>query len=152
GAVEMARAMRRDGEIHVRPLRVAVLWNGDLEWGQLVTVPKPIVLGPGPDALAPLPQRVTHADSFTVLNGDAEGYTLHPSPEMGGAISVRGDRKRLRDLQSRQRVRLGDHDFGIVTIGPLAVFFQQTTDVPKTVRQHSNLDLPLIGSQGLAAF
>jgi hypothetical protein len=121
-----------------RALRVALLWNGTIQAEETLLSRRPVVLGRGAGALCELPENVSSEDRIQLLVPSGSGYTLKLKPFMSGDVWVAGARRNVRDLaMSNPDLALGPDDFGVVTIGPVAVFFQYV----RPARQPS----PMIG-------
>jgi hypothetical protein len=107
-----------------RKLRIALIWNGALQMETTVDKPQPIVAGSGSKAMLPLPSDVA-ANELTLLSPQGNGYRVNLSSDMGGAIWRSGVREEVRALaQHGPGVDLGPDDYGILTVGTVAFFFQ----------------------------
>jgi hypothetical protein len=106
-----------------RQLRVAMLWNGTLLKEQLYAEPTKVTLGTEAGADFPLPENAVAEDVVTLFAQDGDGYTLQPHPRFGGFVFLNGERSAAQELRSP--VRLGPEDYGVLTLGSVAIFFQQ---------------------------
>ncbi|HEY8432599.1 MAG TPA: hypothetical protein VIL20_29715, partial [Sandaracinaceae bacterium] len=106
-----------------RHLRVALVFGGAIEADEIVATPRPIVLGSQHDALLPLPADTVPDDRLEVLRPAGQSYELVLHPAIGGSVWIGGQRKEVRDLRGQQVV-LGPDDYGVLTVGRVAVFFQ----------------------------
>src|SRR5687767_4769456 len=127
-----------------RPLRVALVWNAALQGEETLERPQTVKLGYGKDALFPIPEGVVPDDQLTLLEPSGQGYRLRLSPQLGGELWVGGVRKEVRRLaREGAHVPLGPDDYGVVTVGTVAVFFQH-------VRAARKLPHALIATDGAA--
>lgn len=133
-----------------RPLRVALLWNGALQAEEVLRDGRELKLGNGRDALFALPEGVIDDDELTVLKPDAMGYALQPHRALGGFVSVSGERYDAASL--REPHRLGPQDFGVVTLGSVALFFQYARPQPKTLPAKLERDFSVLACFGLSLF
>lgn len=132
-----------------RHLRVAMLWNGTLHQEQLYTEPKKITLGTEGGADFPLPENAVAEDVISLFEADGDGYSLQPHPRFGGFVFLRGERSAAHELRSAARI--GPDDYGVLTLGSVAIFFQLVRAQhapPGKVRR----DPALVASFGLSAF
>ncbi len=108
-----------------RQLRVALVFGGTIEAEEVLQRPKPVVLGAHEDALLPLPAGNVDGDRLEVLRPASQGYQLLFHPAMGGSVWVGGTRNEVAELRSSgQPVLLGPDDYGVLTAGRIAIFFQ----------------------------
>jgi hypothetical protein len=107
-----------------RKLRVALVWNGALQMETTIDTPRAIVAGNHRDALLPLPTDAPVND-VTLLTPVGNGYKLNLSPDLGGAVWRGGMREDVSALRSTgDAIALGPDDYGVVTLGQVAFFFQ----------------------------
>lgn len=132
------------------PLRVALLWNGALQAEQLLSSPRAVTLGAGPHALFALPEGVSSETELTLLAPDGGAFALQPTAGLGGFISIAGERQQASALSAPQR--LGPSDYGVVTLGSVAVFFQHVQRAEAMTQAHGRRDGGLLGSLGLSIF
>jgi hypothetical protein len=132
-------------------LRVAMIWNGAILGEETLDVPRPVALG-GAAGIFPLPDGVSAADEVVVLEPSGQGYKLCLSPSMGGYAWIDGERTRLRDVTDTGALPLGPEDYGIVTVGPIAVFFQHVRAARRPARAPFLFDGALLASLGLSIF
>ena len=57
-------------------------------------------------------------------------YEVHLTAQMGGAVWLRGQRTEVSGLVN-QRVPIGPDDYGVVTLGGSAIFFQMVKEAPR---------------------
>lgn len=131
-----------------RQLRVALLWNGSVHAESVLRTPTEIVIGPEFGAHFLVPEDAM-AQNTTVLAPAAQGYRLKVAPGMSGAVWVQGVRTDVSQLGSE--VALGPDDYGIVTFGTLALFFQHVR-APAKPRGAFGLDTSIAASQALSIF
>jgi hypothetical protein len=107
-----------------RKLRDALVWNGALQMETTIDTPRAIVAGNRPDALLPLPTDAPVNDVM-LLSPVGNGYKLHLAPDLGGAVWRGGMREDVSALKSTgDAIALGPDDYGVVTLGQVAFFFQ----------------------------
>lgn len=106
-----------------RHLRVALIFGGTIEAEDVLRTPKPVVLGSHPDALLPLPAGTVEGDRLEVLHPTGQGYALKLHPAMGGSLWLGGARREVEALESAEVV-LGPDDYGVLTLGNIALFVQ----------------------------
>ena len=134
-----------------RPLRVALLWNGAVHQEELITEPCPVTLGTNGKTMFPLPEGViSDDDAFTLLAPDGPSYTLQPNPRLHGFVSLSGRRHDAHSLRDRQR--LGPNDYGVVTMGSVALFFQHVGATNNLRPTKDNVDPAVLACLGLSIF
>lgn len=107
-----------------RRLRIALVWNGAVQMETTIDKPQPIIAGNTPNALLPLPSDAPMND-IMLLTPRGNGYGLNLTGDIGGAVwrsGVRQDVSALRE--SGPQLELGPDDYGVITIGGVAFFFQ----------------------------
>jgi TonB family protein len=132
-----------------RKLRVAFVWNESIQHDLVRDEPEPVILGPEGDY--PLPEDVARAigsDSLTLLVPHGPGYALQVVPSLGGDVWINGQRQPVSTLGAS--VPLGPDDYGVVTIGSLAIFFQHVRAALAPPRRRTSVDLALVASVLLA--
>jgi len=132
-----------------RHLRVAFIWNGTLQAEETLEEPRPVILGTGADALYALPDTLP-VETMTVLEPSGTGYRLKMDSQLGGDVWVQGERRDVRELGIDQQ--LGPDDYGVVTIGPVALFFQHVRAAKKIPRVLMPIDPSVLASIGLSLF
>lgn len=133
-----------------RPLRVALLWNGALQAEQILSRPREVKLGSGRDALFALPQGVAEVADMTVLVPQGAGYALQPSPALGGFLCVDGQQQPAAALRAPQPI--GPGDYGVVTLGSVALFFQHVKPANLTAPARLDRDYAALACLGLSLF
>jgi len=132
-----------------RKLRVAFVWNESIQHDLVRDEPAPVTLGPEGDYS--LPEDVARAigsDSLTLLVPHGAGYALQVAPSLGGDVWVNGQRQPVSTLGAS--VPLGPDDYGVVTLGSLAIFFQHVRAAAAPPRRRASIDLALVASVLLA--
>lgn len=132
-----------------RQLRVAMLWNGTLHQERLYIEPAKITLGTEAGADFPLPENAVAEEEITLFEPDAGGHSLQPHARFGGFVFLNGSRRAAQEVPSA--VRLGPDDYGVLTLGSVAIFFQQVRAAeahPARIRR----DPALIASVGFSVF
>jgi TonB family protein len=137
-----------------RKLRLALLWNDEVVEERELDEPQPVVLGSGDGALFPLPEGVANDQALTVLEPHGEGYQLRPVAGAGGAVWQAGHRREMADMaRAGAAVPLGPADYGVITFGPVALFFQQVRAQRPMPRQFwGGVSASLVASMALSAF
>jgi hypothetical protein len=130
------------------PLRVAYLWNGALQGEELLSEPRAVKLG-GADAMFPLPEGVSEHHELTLLEPHGPGYALQVVPGLGGFVNIGGQRQEARGLRGAQA--LGPNDYGVVTLGEVALFFQHVHGAER-VRARLDRDTAVLACFGLSTF
>jgi hypothetical protein len=117
-----------------RQLRVALVFGGTIEAEELLRRPRPVVLGYGNDALLPLPTSLVEGDRLQLFQPSGAGYTLSLHPDMGGSLWLDGHRREAHEVRSLgPALPLGPDDFGVLTLGTIAIFFQMVKPGPGKV-------------------
>ncbi|MEM9075213.1 MAG: AgmX/PglI C-terminal domain-containing protein [Myxococcota bacterium] len=130
-----------------RPLRVALLWNETIQEDELLFEPGMVQLGPG--GMFPLPDEVA-VDPVTVLVPQGNGYALQANGKLGGDVWIGGQRQRVSQLQGN--IALGPSDYGVVTVGPVALFFQHVRGAAPAPRKMFDFDMSVVFAVLLSAF
>jgi hypothetical protein len=133
-----------------RPLRVALLWNGAIQAEEVLTEPRAITLGEGRDCLFALPEGLTAADSVTLLKPSNGRYAVQPNALWGGFVCIAGQRSDASAL--RTPAALGPNDYGVVTVGSLALFFQHVNAATKQRPESDFGDPAVLACLGLSIF
>jgi TonB family protein len=132
-----------------RKLRVALVWNGTVQQETTLDTPRPITAG-GKGALLPLP--VEGDGSLTLLAPSGHGYKLQLSESVGGAVWRGGAREDVAALRTQgPSLDLGPDDYGVLTIGTAAIFFQHVRAAKKPGFSLV-MDGTYVASQALSAF
>jgi len=144
--------MARKVPTNERHLRVAFVWNGTLQAEETLSTPGPVIVGTGANALFPLPDNVAF-EQFVLLEPVGAGYQLNITQGMGGDVWQAGERRSVQEAAGgRADVRLGPDDYGVVTIGSVAFFFQHVRAAPSAPRGFTGLDSGFVASIGLSLF
>jgi hypothetical protein len=133
-----------------RHLRVALLWNGTLHQEQLYSEPCEVTLGTQAGASFPLPDNVISEDVITLFEPDPSGFTYKPHPRFGGFVTLGGARAPAHDV--RTPVRLGPEDYGVLTLGSVAVFFQQVRAMENARPLKNRYDPAVLACMGFSIF
>ena len=132
-----------------RKLRVAFIWNEAIQEDVVLDQPEPVVLG-GPKGTFPLPSDVPGLGaSVPVLVPHGQGYALAPNAAFAGDVWLAGQRTPVSSFDGP--VPLGPDDYGVVTVGGVAVFFQHVVAALAPPRRSTRMDLALVASVLLAA-
>ncbi len=131
-----------------RPLRVALVWNETLQEDELLTTAEPVTLGA--KGTFPMPGGVTAAELVEVLTPAEGGLALKTGPALGGALFRGGTRHDVGDLSGT--VPLDPSDYGVVTFGPVALFFQFVRPVTPPPRSLGDVDVGTVAAVLLAFF
>jgi len=116
-----------------RRLRVALVFGGTIQAEETLDTPRDVTLGYLDTHVLPLPEGATSGDSLTVLSPTGNGsYRLLLQPSMGGSVWLGGQRRELAALRATgQPVELGPDDYGVITLGTAAFFFQMVKRSPR---------------------
>ena len=74
-----------------------------------------------------LPGGLTERERVTVLEPSGHGFRLRTeglTEHVGGTIWMGGERRDARELAAGGPIDLGPDDYGVLTLGPAAIFFQ----------------------------
>ncbi len=130
-----------------RPLRVALIWNEAIQEDELLVDPAPVTLGP--TGIFPLPDTVSDTD-ISVLLPQGNGYVLQTGGPIKGDVWINGKRRKIDQLQGP--IPIGPSDYGVVTLGPVALFFQHVRGAAAAPRRLMDFDLSVVFAVLLAAF
>jgi hypothetical protein len=133
-----------------RHLRVALLWQGELLDEQLLTTPREVSVGSAPGAMFVAPEGALQADKLTLLTPQSVGYALQSHPSVDGFVTLAGERRGLHELPAS--TSLGPDDYGVVTFGPVALFFQHVKPSRTALPSRTPRDTALMASLGLSFF
>ncbi|MBX3270614.1 MAG: AgmX/PglI C-terminal domain-containing protein [Sandaracinaceae bacterium] len=115
-----------------RRLRVALVFGGTIQREETLDKPRDVTLGYTDQHILPLPEGVTEDAELTLLSWDGTAYTVRLAPSLSGAVWVGGQRREVAALRALgQPVTLGPDDYGVVTMGGAAVFFQMVKRAPR---------------------
>lgn len=131
-----------------RHLRVALVWNETIQFEEQLATPQSVALGP--NGLFPMAEGIVPGDDVVVLEPAGGGYKLLASPHFGGSVWLSGERREVRELTGD--VTFGPEDYGVITIGPLALFFQHVRAAKPPPRVLFTLDAGVVASTGLVMF
>ncbi len=114
-----------------RRLRVALVFGGTIQAEHTLDKPRDVTLGYTDLDTLPLPEGVTSEDALTLLRWKGTTYELVLAPAMSGAVWIGGQRREAAALRAMGRpVELGPDDYGVLTMGSAAVFFQMVRRPP----------------------
>src|SRR5512139_974668 len=134
-----------------RALRVALVWNQCLLQEEELLELEPVGLGDG--FSFPIPDDVVENDSLPLLEPMGTGYGLRVSPAVGGSVWMRGERREVQSLGTAgASVPLGPDDYGVLTVGSVAVFFQSVKPAEPLPRAFFRPDPGVIAAFGLTFF
>lgn len=156
----MARSKR---QTLARPLRVALLWNGTLQREELYTEAQEVTLGTSGRASFVIPENAlpeagaAQAKDFAVFEPDADGLRLCPHPSFGGFVFLGGARRAASELgraasERGASVRLGSEDYGVLTVGAVALFFQVVPAAQHPRPARRRWDGAVLASLGFSLF
>ncbi len=131
--------------------RVALIWNQTIQEEVQLAEPQAITLGA--EGQFPLPEGVVHRPSLVVFEPTQTGYCLRMSPAFGGSVWLSGQRREVAELgPPGASVPIGPEDYGVITLGPVALFFQYVRPAKAAPRAFFRLDATLVASVGLSLF
>jgi len=133
-----------------RQLRVALLWNGALHSERLLSADETVTAGSAAGSMFPLPEGASSSEEISLLRPGAAGFDFLPPPGLGGFVWIDGSRTPARSLEGA--VALGPADYGLVTLGSVAFFFQYVAAAQPMVRERTWLTGALFASIGLSVF
>ncbi len=133
-----------------RNLRVAMLWNGTLHKEQLYAEPVKVTLGTEAGASFPLPEDAIAEDEITLFEPEGGGYSLQPHARYGGFVFLGGRRIPAQEL--RTAARLAPEDYGVLTLGSVAIFFQDVRAAESTRPLKSRRDPAIVACLGFSTF
>ncbi len=137
----------------MRPLRVAMVWNQTVQLEETLREPRAVVLGPGPDAMFPLPEANAARGDITLLTPVEGSYSLSLPQDARGALFLAGKRVEVKDLLAQNpTLTLGPNDYGVVSFGAASYFFQFIESAPALKRPWFSFDGESAASLGLSLF
>jgi hypothetical protein len=116
-----------------RPLRVAMLWNGTIISERIFDEPHDVTIGEDIRCTFTVPEGSGISSRFTLFHGNRNGtYNLGLTRDMTGRLEIGGTRYSVLDaiehmssgVTGTNVVKLDTSDWGLLHVGPLAVFFQ----------------------------
>lgn len=118
-------------------LRVAVLWHDTIVAEKVVPAGKPVTIGENLDNTLVLPDAAGIGDKYVLFSPSAGGYTLHLTDAMGGRIRHDDDETTVAALRKKKgnEIPVNGHDWGVIDLGPLAIFFQFVGESEKVPRK-----------------
>jgi outer membrane biosynthesis protein TonB len=131
-------------------LRVALFWNGAIHQEELLNEQRPVTLGTNGKTMFPLPDGVIADEAITLLALDGPGYSLRPNPRLRGFVSLDGQRYDAHGL--RDALRLGPDDYGVITLGSVALFFQHVGAAKHARPAEDDVDPAVLACLGLSIF
>lgn len=131
-----------------RPLRVALVWNESVLAEELYDEPTAVKLGR--DGLFELPEGVTGAEELEVFSASGNAFAFKPDPAIGGDVWLGGKRTPVSSLSGPTPI--GPEDYGVLTVGPVAVFFQHVKGAKAPPKAMARLDWSLIACVMLSLF
>ncbi len=133
-----------------RQMRVALLWNGTLHSERMLDAGESVIVGSTARAMFPLPEGAVASEETTLLRPVSAGFELVPPPGLGGFVWLNGSRTPARSLNGPTGI--GTADYGLVTLGSVAFFFQYVTPAQPMARERSGLGGALFACLGLSLF
>lgn len=118
-------------------LRVAVLWHDSVVVEKVISKGKPVTVGEDLKNTLVLPDTANIGERYELFTPSGDGYTLNLTPEMAGRIRHDGDETQIDALRKKKgnSISINGHDWGVVDLGPLAVFFQFVGDSEKIAKK-----------------
>ncbi|MFT5430954.1 MAG: hypothetical protein ACI9OJ_001633 [Myxococcota bacterium] len=116
-----------------RPLRVAMLWEGQIIQEQIFDEPRAVTVGTDIHATFTVPEEANlPKKKFTLFAARGSKYNLGLNRGMEGTLQLGGERMNIDKAISEKTsgksgansLALGTDDWGIIHLGPLAIFFQ----------------------------
>ena len=137
-----------------RRLRVALVFGGSILAEETLQTPREVSLGYLDIDTLPMPAELD-VERLTLLRPHGVGYQLTLHPALGGSVWIDGQRREVTELRaSGQPVLVGPADYGVLTLGQSAIFFQMVRGASRIGR-----GLPILlaeptrlASLGLSAF
>lgn len=106
-------------------LRVAVLWNDTVFSETIVDSRSSVTVGDAKKNTLIVPDVGGIGGSYELLTPDSGGFTLHLTEKMSGRLHVKGEEVSVEAAFKKDRnVSFGDQDWGVIDLGPLAIFVQ----------------------------
>ncbi|MFN3198060.1 MAG: AgmX/PglI C-terminal domain-containing protein [Bradymonadia bacterium] len=132
-------------------LRVAVLWHDSVVVEKVIPTGKPVTIGEGLKNTLVLPDAADIGNSHLLFTPESGGsYTLNLTSDMKGRIRHDGDETQIDDLRKKKgnSISINGHDWGVVDLGPLAVFFQFVGDSEKIAKKPfwANMETAFLGA------
>lgn len=131
-----------------QPMRVAYLWNETIQEDELVQTAEPIALGD--EGMFPLPDGVGLDTTIPILVPHGQGMALQAGSHLKGDVWVNGQRRPISQLNGP--VPLGPSDYGVVTIGTVALFFQYVRPAAAAPRKLFDFDMSVVFAVLLSMF
>ncbi len=137
---------KKDAPRPEKAMRVALVWNNTLQAEEELLEVEPVGLGEG--HLFPIPDGLAENDSLTILEeAGPVSYQLRLSPSIGGSVWLNGERREVSELGAvGAAIPLGPDDYGVITAGPVALFFQQVEPAPPMPRSLFRIDPAFLAS------
>ena len=145
-----------------RPLRVAVLWNGTVIEEKTFDEPHDVIIGEdirGTHFVVPEGSGI--AKKHKLFHGSRSGkYSVNLTREMSGQIQLGGTQMSIGDAIASKSsgktgsnaVNLGVDDWGMLHVGPLAIFFQFVAPEKKAAAPFfSALDSNMLATSSFSA-
>ena len=130
-------------------LRVAVLWH-DTVVSETLVDGRAVTIGEDVKNTLMIPDVANVGSKYVLFSPDRDGYTLHLSEQMTGKVQLGGKETDVAEARKGKGkdLAISGKDWGMLDLGPLAIFFQFVDDraaVP--VRPiWGTLDAPVLGS------
>lgn len=119
-------------------LRVAVLWHDTVVTEKVVEKSLPVTIGEDLKNTLVLPDVAGIGEKHTLFEASGAGaYTLNLTGEMAGRIRHDGDETTIEQLRKSKgnSISVDGHDWGVIDLGPMAVFFQFVGESEKLPRR-----------------
>ncbi|MCA9557549.1 MAG: energy transducer TonB [Myxococcales bacterium] len=107
-------------------LRVAVLWHDTVFAETIVEGKRPVTIGEKPSNTLMVPDVAGVGDSHVLFTPDAGGFSLNLTGGMAGRLNLGGKEQTVEAARAAKggTLSVAGDDWGIIDLGPLAVFFQ----------------------------
>ncbi len=131
-------------------LRVAVLWHDTVFSETIVSGGQPVTIGEGTRNTLIVPDVAGVGDSHAMFTPAPGGFSVQLTPEMGGRLSLGGSDTTVEEARKAQggNLSVAGGDWGVIDLGPLAVFFQCGVERETMPRRPvwATMESPLLGS------
>ncbi len=107
-------------------LRVAVLWHDAIVVEKVIPKGKPVTIGEGLENTLVLPDAAGIGEKYQLFSPSGDGYTVHLTPAMKGRMRHDAEETTVEAVRKKKgnEVRVDGHDWGVIDLGPIGIFFQ----------------------------
>lgn len=118
-------------------LRVAVLWHDTVFAETIVDSRRPVTIGEDPKNTLMVPDAAEIGQRYVLFTPGGSSFTLNTTGKMGGRLELGGKRMSLEEARKARgnSVEVSGDDWGVVDLGPYAVFFQFVAKSEKIARK-----------------